>query len=213
MNGIVRHSPVVFDAKPLNTEPRNHWNVVLEYENQGQGLHVVDLSHCTRWDVQSRELGALQPAGGAIPESPGACALKETLLINRMNRTQAAVWHLSGQPVELPRESAYTETTEMTLLLALCGKGVFQAAEKLTNLDLEDPQREPPFLLQGPLAHVPCQVVVLSRMRENPGILFTCSRGYGRDMTRAILHAGDSVGLRPAGEAAFQTWLKSVTGK
>jgi hypothetical protein len=55
-------------------------------------------------------------------------------------------------------------------------------------------------------------VVVLSRGEEDPGILFTCSRGYGRDMTRAILHAGDSLGLKPAGEGAFQEWLKTIAG-
>jgi len=211
MNGIVRQSPVAFDDRPAATETRDHWQVVLAYETEqdceGMEPLVVDLSHCTRWDVQDADLDRLTPAGVAIPEIPGQCRLTAGVLVNRMNRTQAAVWHLSGRPMALPEENAYTETTEATLLVALLGPRIFELTEKLTNLDLADPSREPPFLFQGPLAHVPCQVVVMNRTGDVPGVLFTCSRGYGRDMSRAILNAGQVLGLQPAGERAFQRWL------
>jgi hypothetical protein len=211
---------VAFDAKPVKTETRDHWNVVLEYEMEnethGKGPFVVDLSHCHRWDVQDGDVGHLRPEGAAIPGVPGACQLSGTVLINRMNRTQAAVWHLSGQPVDLPPERAYTETTETTLCMALFGPRVFEVTERLTNLDLRDPGREVPFLLQGPLSHVPCQVAVLSRADDpadnRSGLIFTCSRGYGKDMTRAVSHAGRWSGLKPAGENAFTDWLNSISG-
>ena len=214
MNGIVRRSPVEFDALPAASESRGHWQVVLEYEAEHAGEDggplVVDLSHCTRWDVQDADPGRLAPAGAAIPELPGSCRLDAGVLVNRMNRTQVAVWHLSGQAADLPDDTAYTETTDATLLVALLGRQVFDVMEKLTNLDLRDPRREPPFLLQGPLAHVPCQVAVMNRTGVASGVLFSCSRGYGRDMTRAILHAGHSLGLQPAGERAFHRWLQQL---
>ena len=216
-DGIVRRSPVAFDARPVTTETRGHWHVVLEYvnegENRGKAPWVVDLSHCTRWDVQDGALGKLAPAGVAVPEAPGRCRLSGRVMVNRMNRTQAAVWHLSGRAADLPADSAYTETTETTLCVALFGPRVFEVLEKLTNLDLQAPGRETPFLLQGPLSHVPCQVVVVNRAgdpsQSQAGVIFTCSRGYGRDMTAAILHAGRSAGLKPAGENAFINWLEN----
>jgi len=201
MADIIRRSPVAFSARPKQAASRDDWQVVLEYDNEGQGPWLVDLSHRCKWDVQDRGLDEIQPAGVTIPPQYGRCACENGLWINRLNRTQASVWHLGDQPCPaMPAERAYTDTTDSTVFLALLGPQVFAIAEKLSALDFLDPAKEAPFLLQGPFCHVPCQMAVVSRDKANGALLLTCSRGYAHVMVEAILHAGAAFGLRPAGE-------------
>jgi hypothetical protein len=206
-DNIIRRSPVVFDSTPAQTEMRDNWTVVLEYENQGESPWLVDLSHRPRWDLQDREIDAIQPAGVQIPDAPGRCSFQNGILINRMNRTQSSIWHLAGDKPEFPDETAYTDVTDSTVFLALMGKHLGGIIEKLTSLDFFSPLNEPPFLLQGPLSHVPCQCVMLEKTQERSGILFTCSRGYARDMVHAVLDAGAEFGIHPAGESIFNGWI------
>jgi hypothetical protein len=203
---------VRFAAAPGKTEKRDHWKVVLEYAEEGGGPHLADLSHIPRWDLQDGDLGRFQPGGADIPKIPGSCAFSGNLIINRMNRTQAALWHLAdADKAAFAPDSAYTDVTEASVCLALFGPDVFSITEKLTALDFFQPGKTPPFLLQGPFSQVPCQIVVLDRDRDSSGgILLTCSRGYARDMADAILSAGDAFGLHPAGEETFLKWLKAA---
>jgi glycine cleavage system aminomethyltransferase T len=127
-----------------------------------------------------------------------------------LNRTQATVWQLTEEALQMPEESAFTDITDATVFLALIGATIFSITEQLTALDLSDPSRTRPFLLQGPFAHVPCQIVVVAGTGGAHGILLTCSRGYALDMVSAIMDAGARHHLRPAGAAAFQSWLKSL---
>ncbi len=127
-----------------------------------------------------------------------------------MNRTQTVIWHLASGTKQSPPENAYTDVTEATVLLAMLGPHVFSVMEKLTSLDFLNPQKTAPFLLQGPLCHVPCQIVTLEKTTEGAGsILFTFPRGYAYDMVNAILEAGVEFALRPAGENTFLDWLQS----
>ena len=212
-SAIRRLSPVSFQAVPSETEDRDGWTVALRYENEGQGPYLVDLSHKTRWDLQNGRLDDLQPGGVAVPPSWNQCVLRNGLLVNRMNRTQASVWHLKNAAPDMPAEPAYTDVSEATVFLALFGPHTFRIAEKLSALDFLGVDDQTPFLLQGPFSHVPCQIVVLDR-GEDPvvgGILLTCSRGYGRSMVQAVLDAGQEFGLRPAGERAFSAWLEAIS--
>ena len=204
---FIRRSPAAFDSAPVRTEVRDNWLVVLEYEDQGEGPWLIDLSHRLRWDLQDREIDALHPWGLNIPASPGQCSYGSGILINRMNRTQSSLWHLAGDPPESPDGAAYTDVTDATVFMALIGKQLAPIIEKLTGLDFFNPLTETPFLLQGPLSHVPCQCVMLEKSQESSGILFTCSRGYARDMVHAVLEAGAEFGLKPAGENTFSRWL------
>jgi hypothetical protein len=207
---IKRQSPVSFTGKPLKTEMRDHWSVVLEYEAEGAGPYLFDLSHRARWDLQDADLQSFQPLGMHVPDTPGQCIFENGVLVNRMNRTQASIWHLDGENTAAPDGLAYTETTDVTVFLGLVGQNIFAIAEKLSALDFADPSKSAPFLLQGPFSHVPCQVVTLERTAERSGILLTCSRGYARDMIHAILAAGEEYGLQPAGETAFKRWIETV---
>lgn len=209
---LQRRSPVQFGS-PLTTETRNHWTIALSYDDEGQGPHLVDLCHKTRWDLQDGGLDAIRPLELEIPGTPGTCSLKNGILINRMNRTQAAIWHLNMDAPGLPDEPGYTDVTESTVVLALFGPRVFSITEKLTSLDFLNPQITAPFLFQGPVSHVPCQVVTLEKNADGSGgLLLTCSRGYGHSMVHAIRDAGSEFKLRPAGENRFSLWLEGLNG-
>jgi hypothetical protein len=210
MVNIIRRSAVSFAAAAAKTEERDNWSVVLEYEDQGAGPYVVDLSHRARWDMQDAEIGGIQSLGIQIPDIPGQCVLDKGFLVNRMNRTQASVWHLSGETPAFPDDIAFTDITDSTVFLAVFGQDLFAILEKLTSLDFLDPSRKTPFLLQGPFSHVPCQIVFLEKSAGRSGILMTCSRGYARDMVGAIIEAGAEFKLRPAGEQAFSSWLNEL---
>jgi len=210
MGSILRRSAVSFDAAPAKTEERDNWSVVLEYEDEGAGPYVVDLSHRSRWDLQDAEIGGVQTMGIRVPDKPGQCVFENGFLINRMNRTQASVWHLSGETPALPDDPAFTDITDSTVFLAVFGQDLFAILEKLSALDFLDSSRQTPFLLQGPFSHLPCQIVTLDKTPGRSAILMTCSRGYARDMVGAILEAGMEFKLRLAGEQAFSSWLNEV---
>jgi hypothetical protein len=85
---------VKFATHPVKTETRDGWEVVLAYHGESEGPFLVDLSHVPKWDVQDADLTHVRPMDVAIPGRPGDCILENGLLINRMNATQAAIWHL-----------------------------------------------------------------------------------------------------------------------
>jgi hypothetical protein len=208
---IKRESPVRFSITPTRSEMRGNWSVDLVYDGEGRGPWIVDLAHKARWDLQDSAIDGFTPCDLAVPAAPGDCTLAGDTLINRMNRTQASIWHLGAAAPSLPDAASYTDTGESTVFIALFGPGVFLLVEKLSNLDLMDPARKTPFLLQGPFCHVPCQIVTLERSPgDGGGFLLTCSRGYGDSLIHAIFEAGAEFGLRPAGEDRFGTWLAAL---
>ncbi len=211
MMEMTRLSPVDFKTRVLRSEKRNGWQVVLEYENETTGQYLIDLSHLRRWDVQDANLAKIEPFGVAIPSRPGESVLSGSTLINRMNGTQASIWQFADKIPQLPQESAYTDVSEATVALALIGEKTYAIAEKLSSLDFLDPQRQSPFLLQGPFCRVPCQVVALSKGEGRDGMLLTCSRGYAQSMVHAVLEAGDEFGILPAGESKFDNWISLVS--
>ena len=76
MAALQRHSPVEFSVHPVKTTIRDDWEVVLEYEDEVKGPHLVDLSHRKRWDVQSSNLSTIRPGEVNIPESPTSVLFK-----------------------------------------------------------------------------------------------------------------------------------------
>jgi hypothetical protein len=208
MGAYTRRSPVTFDDRPRKRAIRGNWEVVLEYERQGNGPFLIDLSHISKWDVQDSDLSRIGPWGAEIPPISGQCVLEKGMVITRMNRTQAAVWHLLEDRGNDPEGRAYTDITDAFAILAVLGNEVFSLMEKITNLDLCLPEEKPPFLVQGPVLRVPCQVVVMEPRQDLFAVLMACARGYGLSMAESLLAAGRQWGLRPAGETAFLNWLK-----
>jgi hypothetical protein len=207
MEMMLRRSPVVFRAKPAAVEQREGWQVVLRYQGEEDRFRLIDLSHRRRWDVQDANLAKIRPRDLVIPEKPGQSVLQDGWLINRMNRTQAALWHFGEQAAEPGGEACFTETTEATALLAVMGKNPFSLMEKMTALDLSPPQKSPPFMIPGPVLHIPCQIAVLGEKQGTSGLLLAFSRAYGQSMAEALLDAGVEFGLHPGGEAGFLGWI------
>jgi hypothetical protein len=204
---LERRSPVTLKGRPIKTENRDGWHIVSEYSGVGKGPHIVDLSHFARWDIQDRNLGQVQPYGDMIPGKPGQIFMHNNLLVGRLNATQAVAWHFSEPATSMPQAQAFTDITDAAVALALIGPAVFDMAEKLCALDLADPSKNPPFLVQGPFSHVPCHLWVLDRTDSGGCMALTCSRGYAHDMVNSLLEAGAEWDIRPQGEDMFKKWL------
>lgn len=199
-----RRSPVNFGQTPAATESRDGWTVVLRYrgEDGHPGPFLVDLTHRRRWDYQDSRIATHRPMGLPVPERFGDVGVHGPLVINRMNRTQVAVWHLGDGPAPTaPPDPGFTDTGDGHCMLAFVGARVPEVLEHLTSLDLFDPARPTPFLTQGPILHVPCQVVTFAPDL----VVLTCARGYGETFAAAALHSGAIEGLRPGGEDAFNS--------
>lgn len=199
---VFRRSPVVFDATPAETESRDGWTVVLRYEGEDRhpGPWLVDLSHRRRWDFQDGDIAAHKPMDLPVPEQYGQVGVHGPLVINRMNRTQVAIWHLGeGDPPSTPPRTGFTETNDGHCMLAFVGPGVPQSLEHLTPLDLFDPARPTPFLTQGPVLRVPCQIVTFAVDL----VVMTLARGYGETFAQAAVKSGAIEELRPGGEESF----------
>ena len=212
MIGIKRYSPITFGATPQNREKRDDFEVVLKYHGEGDGPVLVDLSHRTKWDVQNRDLDRCRPLNLDIPASPGDSHCRKGLLINRMNRTQASIWHLGPGRIPSPAEPYFTDITDGQALLGLIGRDAPSLMEKISHLDLTYPRLKPPVLIQGPVLHIPSQVVLMGKADEAFGILIGFSRGYGQAMADAILNICRREGLTPGGEDRFNQWLAAWQG-
>lgn len=203
MDAVMRRSPVSFaGAVAARSQSRGDWQVVLEYQDQGQGPWLVDLSHCPRWDLQDSSLDELHPWGLAMPQGFNQVLIQDGWLVNRLNRTQAQLWYLGGEEIEPPAEPGLTEITDGQCLLALVGDEALSVMETACKLDLADPSRTPPFLVQGPVLHIPCQIVRLAG-----AVLMGFSRGYGQSFAEALLESGRPWGLKPGGEEVFSRLL------
>lgn len=206
---VRRRSPILLPITPEESEVRDGWDVILEYEREGDGPWLVDLSHRARWDVQDRHIGEQRPFGLAVPEEWGAVALKDGLLVNRMNRTQSSIWHVGpDRAPQIPATVEVTDTTDSHCWLAIIGESTPRVMEAVTSLDLFPPTVDIPRLVQGPVLHVPAQIVVFPR----DGVLLTVARGYGQTFVEALLHSTVDLGLRPAGERAFIGWWAGRRG-
>jgi hypothetical protein len=209
LDNRLRQSPVHLDGRPHRSQVRDHWPVVCEYADEGDGPWLVDLSHCQRIDIQARPLGAMIPEDLPEPEIPGEVRVQDLSLITRAGKIQACLWRF-GQAAALPVGFNGTEITEATLALAILGRHAFAIAEKLSSLDLRAPGRSLPRLYQGPFARVPCQLVVLDAVPGREMLLLSCSRGYGRDMVGAITDAGAEFALHSAGEDRFMRMWETM---
>lgn len=212
---IERRSPLSFHSTPEQVELRDHWLVAMRYPDQGPGPYLVDLSHCAKWDFQSAELGDLTPWGVPMPGYPGGSTFAKGTLLNRLNATQATGWRLVGASPDGVLDSRNaTDITDAVALLGLVGPYIFKIMEKLAALDFFKPGAPPPFLTQGPVSHVPCQVVSFAnRPSHDDAVLISCSRGYARDMVHAVMDAGREFGLRPAGELVWTRWVDQFLTK
>ena len=210
MEEITRQSPVHFDARPVKTERSGDWEIVLEFENEGTGPYIIDLSSNLRLDVQDTDLMRLNQLGYEIPQEPGDCTLKSGILISRLSRNQATFCHLKISDPPASLDHAFTDITDGSALLALIGKEAPQMLEKATALDIRSNLDRSPCVLQGPIFHVPCQVIILGEVENTSVIFIACSRGYAQSMVEGLLDAGNQWHLHPAGRQVFSNWFDKL---
>jgi len=208
-----RYSPVTFKSVPVNKQVHDGREVVLEYENQGKGPFLIDLSHVSKWDVQDDRLSEVEPWGPMIPELPGQCSLQNGTLLCRMNSTQAVIWQLTQRKQVIPQQPAYTDVTDAYALMAILAKDVFPIMEKVTPIDLSTPGKTLPSFIQGPAFHVRCQMVLVGEKGGCMAVLLACPRGYGQSIAEAILDVGKEWDVRPGGESAFRHWWNEDSTK
>jgi len=200
MSIAIRQSPIIFEPKAAEKTNSLGWEVVLKLEGEGDGPWLVDLSHLQRWDCQDMELDSMAPFGLNMPAKPGQVVFQDDKIIARMNPTQAMITCLrTGDPIEIPTAVRFTDITDAHCMLAVVGPEIARVMEHVSNLDLFTPGRKMPFLTQGPIMHIPCQVVTLS----GECVLMSFSRGYGQSFADAMLRAASGCGLRPGGEGVF----------
>lgn len=204
MTDSLRSSPIAFDSKTVHMEERDGWRVALDYRGDGQGPYLVDLSHLPRWDIRDRDLARLETAGVEIPADPNAVSRTGGLMISRMNRTQCQVWALDGGTPPWTEQPFATEITDGQALVALVGAKIAPLLEGVTSLDLFGPRVRLPRLFQGPVLHIPCQVVRLDTAEDTEAVLIGFSRGYGQAVADALLASGAPFGLTPGGEHVFK---------
>jgi hypothetical protein len=208
MQDSYRISPLSLEGRAVETEVRNGWEVVLRYEaEEKDGLLLVDLSHRPKWDIQAPELAEIHPWGLSIPDQPGDCIFQDGFQINRMNRTQAACWHLAGAAPPPPESTALTDTTDATALMAVIGGQLPVLMEKVCALDFDAPGTKTLHLFQAPVLHVASQVVLFGENNGRQAVLIACARGFGQSVLEGLRHAGMQFGLHAAGERAFAEWL------
>ena len=206
-----RQSPVVFDSTPTKRESRVGWNVARSYPQDStlDSPRIIDLSHRPRWDYQDRCLDEKSPFGLHVPPRPGEVAITSGLIISRMNRTQVSIGSIGcGAPTDTPPDVGYTDTTDSHCWLAILGKNTPTVMECVSSLDLFLPERITPFLTQGPVLHVPCQVVTM----ETDCILISFSRGYGQTFVDALLHSASDTEVQVGGEQVFTDWVAEKYG-
>jgi hypothetical protein len=208
---LYRQSPIAFDSTPTTRESRVGWNVARSYpqDSAPDSPRLIDLSHRPRWDYQDRCLVEKFPFGLHVPPRPGEVAVTGGLIISRMNRTQASIGSIGcGVPKDTPLDVGYTDTTDSHCWLAILGQNTPTVMECVSSLDLFLPERIMPFLTQGPVLHVPCQVVTM----ETDCILISFSRGYGQTFVDALLHSASDTGLQVGGEQVFTDWVAEKYG-
>ena len=197
-----RYSPVAFDRKPAGTERRGDWLVVLRYENEGNGPHLIDLSHSGQMGRAERR--PLQSPGcrGDHPRDSGPGC----------HRGRSA-----REPHEPHTGGALAPLGEWRG--AAAGTGVYgndrrrRAPGPRGERRLLDPRKGMPprsctprreRALPGPRARsstFPARSWVLDKDPDAGTVLVGFSRAYGQAMAEALLEAGADEGLVPRGRS------------
>lgn len=205
----LRRSPVKFPAQAEETAVHGGFRIVRSFLAEGDGPHLVDLSHLTKWDLQSRAIRDIPVATAGVPAEPGRSLIKDGIVVNRLSATQASIWDIGAAGLDLSAEPGATDVTDATCLLAILGSATFEVMERLSSLDLTAPGRTFPAVLQGPVLGIPSQVVVINTTGPR-AVFLAFSRGYGQSLAEAVLERGSRLGLRCGGYNRFEQLLRTL---
>jgi hypothetical protein len=206
-----RHrSPIHFAADPAESELWDDWKIIIAYHGEKADLGIVDLSYWSKYDIQDRKLSNLKVDGTTIPESPGQVYIGERFIIARLTYSQASIWYFRGKAPVLPEISAITDITDGYALIGLYGARALRIMDKICSLDLARRDLKPPYLQQGPVLHLPANIITLGGKPNNSHIIMAFARGYGQAVVEAIFDAGKEFGLKPAGKKRFMGLIKTA---
>ncbi|MCP4719064.1 MAG: hypothetical protein GY860_06360 [Desulfobacteraceae bacterium] len=207
----LRTSPIKFNLEPLTVDKIDSWKVVKEYKNQKQGPLLIDLSHRPSWDFQDKDVLSFNKPEFSIPADMNGITRQGNLFVSRMNQTQVQLWSFDGKTPPLESLGPFcTDITDGQAVMALMGNNLDLVFESMLPLEMFKPGENCMQLFQAPLFHIPCQILVLDRSEKMKVVIISCPRGYGKDMTKAILKSAIPHGLNPGGENAFELWLNSA---
>lgn len=198
-----RISPIRAERPVSRKEYRNGWEIVTQYEDEGDTPWFIDLSHAQKFDYRNTPFSHGRYLDLSLPEKPGECRVRGGYISTRLNQQRSLVLNLSQSLITVIDERLITDVTDAFALLAIIGHSVFDILENVTSLDLFPPGKDPPFVLQGSVLGLRSLLFLLSAKRDNPAILLAVPRGYGLAFSMALLQAGKPWNLSPAGEAAF----------
>ena len=197
---IKRFSPVSLPASVKERVNAGGWDVVLRYEDEGSRA-VGRGSFSSKQMGYSKWIARYGPCFREVSAELSRPMRGDRGMAGQPNESQAGgyVGRSRREPGAPVQEHCATETTDGSCLLALIGENLQPIMEKLTSLDCFPPGKTAPYLVQGPVLHIPMQVVVLA-----PGVvLMAFSRGYGQAVADAIFGSCREFAIRPGGEIRF----------
>jgi hypothetical protein len=212
MRGHKKQSPIHFPKHPIKTEDRNGFEVACSYGNDDFPLVVIDLSHIPKWEIYDRQLAGKSLGSIAFPQTPGQVTCAAGSAVSLIRPSVAHLWKLDGCADDKLGDITSIEITDGYALIALIGKLGPRVMEKITDLDLKLSPDPDVHLVQGPILGVLSKVMVFSSSGGGTGIFIAIPRGSGQSVAEALLDAGSSLGMQPAGQAVFDRWLQQMPG-
>jgi aminomethyltransferase folate-binding domain-containing protein len=163
-------------------------------------IGLTDLSHRPKAVVQGAAVKELDPP------KPGLAKWTGKGYIGSLTQDEAVIFDLTGSMAVDWQNPAYTDMTEAWVLLAVWGPKALPVMQRLVEIDIERPDLDHPFYLITQNHAINVQIINLKR--TEPGFLIACNRSHGQNLFDTLLHAGEHLGLKPAGIEAFEKWLK-----
>lgn len=206
-----RVSPIRIETPVLSREFRDGWEIVAQYEDEGDAPWLIDLSHAQKFEYGNPPGSSDRFLDLSPPEKPGQCRTKGGFISSRLNDRRSLVLNLSKALIPPVKDRSVTDVTDAFALLAMIGHPVFDMMERVTSLEVFAPGKRPPFILQGPVLRVQSLLMNLTAEDYTPVVLFAVPRGYGQSFSMALLEAGKPWHLSPAGETVFFEYFRHIT--
>lgn len=203
-----RISPVRMPLKAEKTEIRNYFEVKLSYQGETSGPSLVDLSHISKWEIETSDLDKkMNDINFSVPLKPCDAFLSKKKAVCRLTSTRVLIWDFDGRDDELLKQSGtFNDLTDGNALFFLTGEGLLSIMERLVEMDLDLKNQSDLLFLQGPVIGVPAKILVCINQQYQMGMFISVGRGFGQSIADAILAAGAETDISPAGEYVFSRW-------
>ena len=166
--------------------------------------HLVTNDAARLYDGKAMYAVMCREDGGAVDDLLVYRLNAETylLVINASNIEKDVAWMRAHNPMEAELE----DISEATALLAIQGPKAPAIVQHLTDVDLDDVKYYH-FAEMPPGAFVGCERAILSRTgyTGEPGFEIYCESEKAADVWAALMEAGRTSGLQPAGLGARDT--------